>query len=135
MSTAIADIIRSFLPIFYVSKIFGCNLYSLPRPLNASNIKAPLTAVDVLVCVIQFALYLLVFIPFSKKWDSYDSVFNNEFAVETGSSGLVVIVYIGQRLTYVFSYTNLFIIVMDMKNSAYIRGLFLSLINFDKQVS
>lgn len=135
MSTAIADIIRSFLPIFFVSKIFGCNLYSLPRPLNATNVNTPLTAVDILVCACQFALYLFVIIPLSKKWDSYDAVFNNEFATEIGSSGLVVIVFLGHSLTYVICVTNLFIIIMDMRNSANIRRLLVSLSDFDKQVN
>lgn len=135
MSTATPDIIKSFLPIFYISKLFGCSLYSLPRPLNATNTNTPLTAIDVLLCVIQFALYFFMIIPLSKKWDSYDSIFNNEYATQIGSSGLVIIVFIGKSLHYIVTVTNLFVIIMDMRNSAGIRRVMLSLIEFDKQVS
>lgn len=135
MSTATPDIIQTFLPIFYVSKVFGCSLYSLPWSLNEQNISTSLTAIDVLLCAIQFGFYFFIIVPLSKKWDNYDSMFNNKYATEIGSSGLVMIVFIGQILGYLQNFTNLLIIFMDMRNSRNIRRIFLSLIKFDKQVS
>lgn len=135
MPAAIPDIIKSFLPIFYISKFFGCSLYSLPRPLDATNVNASLTAVDILFCMVHFGIYIFIIFPLSERWERYDAVFTNEFANKIGSSGLVVIVFIGQSLNYIASLTNLFIIIMDMRNSAHIRRIILSLINFDKQVS
>lgn len=135
MSTTIPDDnIRSFLPIFYLSKVFGCNLYSLPRTLDGSNLNACPTAFDVLLCLIHFALYIFVCIPLSQKWDSYDKVFSNEFASNMGSSGLVIIVFLGNILGYATCIKNLFIIVMDMINSANMRRIMLSFNEFDTQV-
>lgn len=126
--------VESFMPIFYTSKLFGCNLYSLPRPLNSTNVHVPLRAIDTVLCLFQVVIHLFVIFPLSKKWNSYDSVFNNEFATKIGSSGLVIIVFIGQFVTYVTIFTNLLIVCMDMRNSATIRGIFLSLIHFDEKV-
>lgn len=134
MSQATSGIIKSFMPIFYISKLFGCNLYSLPRALNSTNVNIPLTAIDILICLIQVFIQLFVIFPLIKKWESYDSVFNNEFATEIGSSGLVVIIFIGQFLSYLTIFTNLLFMYMDMSNSATIRGILLSLIHFDEKV-
>lgn len=134
MSHTKPNVIKSFLPIFYVSKIFGCNLYTLPSPLNATNINASPTAIDVLFGVIQFALYVFIVFPFIKKWNSFDSVFNNAYATESGSSGLVVVVFIGQSLTYAVTVTNVIITFMDMRNSAIVRRILFSFTKFDEQV-
>lgn len=135
MSHTNPDIIKSFLPIFYISKIFGCNLYPLPSPLNAANMKASLTAIDILFCVFQFALYIFVIFPLTEKWSSYNSIFNEEFASNSGSSGLLVIVIIGRSLSDIIAFTNLLIIIMDMRNSAIFRKILLSFIKFDEKVS
>lgn len=134
MSHTTPEIIKSFLPLFYVSKCFGCNLFSLPSPLTATNINTSLTAIDILLCLIQFAFYVFIVHPLSLKWNNYDAVFNNDFAAKSGSSGLVVIVFIGNILTYVLSFTNLFITIMDMRNSANTRRILLLFIEFDEQV-
>lgn len=135
MSHTRPNIIKSFLPIFYVSKFFGCNLYSLPSPLTATNIIKSPSAIDVLLCVIQFVLYVFIVFPFTKKWNSYDSVLNNDFASKTGSSGLVVIVFIGQSLTYALPFANLCIIFLDIRNSTIMRRILFAFVKFDEQVS
>lgn len=128
-------IINSFLPIFYVSKLFGCNLYPLPCPLDATNLNAPITAIDVLCCVLQFSFYMFIVFPLTPKWNSYDSMFNNEFASKTGSPGLVVIIFIGQSIGNGIIFTNCLIMIMDMRNSATIRKILYSFIKFDEKVS
>lgn len=135
MANTTPGIIKSFLPIFYISKLFGCNLYALPAALNSKNVNASLRATDILICLIQFVLHIFVIYPLLNKWDRYDEVFNEEFANKIRSSGLVVIVFIGRCLNYATILTNLLYTIMDMRNSVNIRRILLYLINFDKQVS
>lgn len=135
MSHTARGTLNSFLPIFYVSKFFGSNLYPLPKTISSTNVNVSLRAIDFLFCLIQFGLHLFVIFPLYDKWQSYDSIFNNEFATEIGSSGLAIIIFIGQGIHYATILTHLFITIMGMKSSTIIRKILLTLDNFDKQVS
>lgn len=67
MSRGTPNIIKSFLPIYYLSKYYGCNLYPLPRKLNSSNLKINLRAIDVLTYLVHVGLAVGVLIPFIKN--------------------------------------------------------------------
>lgn len=134
MSHTNSELIKSFLPIFYISKFFGCNLYTLPNPATATN-KNSTTISDVLICVVHVVMNLFVVIPLVKKWEVYNSVFNNDYATKSGFSGLVVIVFIGQIIAYAIIVVNCFITILDFINAKITRKILLTLIKFDEKVS
>lgn len=135
MSDTRPELIKSFLPIFYISKIFGSNLYALPNPLTAITINDSPTAINVLICVAHVAVNLVIVIPNILKWESYNSVFNNDYASKSGYSGLVVIVFIGRMISYAITVVNCFLTILDLRNATITRKILFSLIKFDEDVS
>lgn len=129
-----SDIVKSFLPIFYVSKYFGCNLYPLPKVISASNVKINLRAIDVFVCLIQVGLSFGITIPLIKKWDGPDSKMRQELESQISLSSVVMLSIIGSVVNYAYTTIFLFIVIIDMFNAPVIRSFLLLFTNIDEQV-
>lgn len=129
-----SNTIQSFLPIFYLSKYFGCNLYPLPKVLNASNVKLNLRAIDVLLCLIQFGLKFGITIPLIKKWNEHDSAVRKELESLISLSSVVTLTMSGLFANYAYVIISLFIGIIDIFNAPVIRSFLLLFTNIDEQV-
>lgn len=134
LPTATSNIVKSFRPIFYISKYFGCNLYPLPNDLNASNVKMNLRVIDVLLCLFQLILSFGVTIPLLQKWETDDSPMRKELESKITSSGVIILNMTGSVANYGYSFLCLVIMFIDMINASVVRSILLSFINFDKLV-
>lgn len=129
------NIIKSFLPIFYTSKYFGCNLFPLPRLLTPSSVKLNVRAIDVLICLIHFGTAFGVTIPFVKSWDDEDkSGLRKELESKITMSSVVMMSIVGSSANYAHIFVYLFIIIIDMINATVIRKIVLLFTILDKQV-
>ncbi len=126
--------IKSFLPIFYISKYFGCNLYPLPKALNASNVKINLRVIDFLLCLYQLVITFTIIIPLIRKWDAKDSPVRNELESKISMSSVIILSITGTAATYAYTLIYLIIMIVDMVNATLIRGILFSFTNFDELV-
>lgn len=129
-----SNIIKSFLPLFYISKCFGCNLFPLPRVLNPTNVKINLRAIDVIICSVHIGLSFFVTIPLIKTWEQSDSTLRKELEAMITYSSVVTLRLIGTAVNYGYVFTCLFIIINDMINASAIRNILLSFMNIDELV-
>lgn len=110
------NIIKSYLPLFYISKYFGCNLFPLPKLLSPSNVKIDIRAVDILICLIHFGLSIGVTLPFIMKWDS---ALRKQLESKIALSSVVMMSIIGSSANYAHLLIYLFIMFSDMINAPY----------------
>lgn len=129
-----SNIIKSFHPIFYISKYFGSNLYQLPKVLTPSNLKINPRPIDVFICFIQFSLTFGVTIPMIRRWDDEDSPIRKELESKISLSSVVILSITGSVANYAYSFIFLFIIISDMLNAPVIRSFILLFANIDEKV-
>lgn len=129
-----STVIKSFIPIFYVSKYFGCNLYPLPKILNASNVKANLRAIDILICLIQICLAFGISIPLIKKWEDNESPLRKELESIISLYSVTILTISGSAANFGYVAIYLFVMFADMINAPVVRGILLSFADFDNQV-
>lgn len=129
-----SNTIKSFLPIFYLSKYFGCNLYPLPKVLSASNVKLNLRAIDVLICLIQFGLTFGITIPLITKWSHHDSAIRKDLESLISLSSVVTLTMAGSFANYAFAIISSFIVIIDIFNAPVIRSFLLFFTKIDEQV-
>lgn len=129
-----SNIIKSFQPIFYISKYFGSNLYQLPKVLTPSNLKINPRPIDVFICFIQFSLTFGVTIPMIRRWDDEDSPIRKELESKISLSSVVILSITGSVANYAYSFIFLFIIISDMLNAPVIRSFILLFANIDEKV-
>lgn len=129
-----SKIVKSFLPLFYISKYFGCNLYPLPKVFSASNVKINLRAIDILLCLIQFALTFSVTIPLINKWNEKDSPLRKELESKVSVSSVIILTIVATAATYAYTFIYLTIMLADMINASIIRNILVLFTNVDEQV-
>ncbi len=123
---------KVFRPLFLHSRLFGCNLFHLPKSSKTIHVSVKWT--DILIVLCHVGLYTFMFLSLIYSQSESNKVFLNLMFHLTAKTGSLIMEFLGRVLFHTFAATNIFICLMDLVNRNKIWKLLCEIHDFDDKV-
>lgn len=127
------NVVNIFQPLYIQSRLFGCNLFHLPKSSKANYVS--IKALDIILFITNVTLYAWFFCSLVYPQTESDKLLQNIFFRLTGKSGLMVIEFLGHIIFHMVVVANSFTNIMDLINRNKIWKILSGIHHFDMKVN